>query len=250
MTDPDERSNPDSSKTGNQSARKWVAKSVPWVSKTGGKALGHSVRAMKKTVAVVEGAQRAATQAIKASGKAGDALLVSTADLLPLQISIGNRIRTRKRIQRLQKQSARLKKKIGLKVAAALDAGQAKLAENVEVRKLSEAVRLRAPEIAKLKDRLKKSRAHANTQAVSKGAKRTARAVAATPATAPESAVTGEAAATENLTHEPPEVEGPVVEGHAAGSAAAEAPVVDEPVTEPLETKEPVAERPGGRTYQ
>lgn len=199
MTEADEHSNADSSGIGgdSSSARKWMSGGLAWMAKSGGKALGYSVRATQKTGAVVTDVQRAITQAAKRSGEAAHALLVSTAELFPTEIPIGNRIRTAKRIRRLKKECTRLSERMQRKAGAVRSEGQINPAQNAAIRRLSDAIRLRAAEIGKLKAKLKARRVDMKAGAVSKKARRRGQATAAT-AGAAGTVVTGEAPATES----------------------------------------------------
>ena len=145
--------------TGSRGARdhstcNWATSSLAWTAKRGGKALGRSVRTLRVTGALITGAHRATTKTIKASGRAADAFFASTAGRLPLQIPIGARIGTKKRMRRRQKQSAPLREMTGLKIAAALDAGDTGPTEDATERKLAQALRVRAVENAELRSKL------------------------------------------------------------------------------------------------
>ena len=174
-----------------QSTRNWTTSSLSWTAKHGGKALGYSVRALRETGTLITGAHRATTQTIKASGRAADALFASAAGQLPLQIPIGTRIRKKKRIRRLQKQSAHLRQKMGLKIAAGLDAEDTDSTEDVTVtvRNLAQALRVRAVEIAELRSKLELSRTGTEARAASERIKRKTQPVPEKPTAAQESMV-------------------------------------------------------------
>ena len=227
----DRHFNADSRGTGGQSAREWMAKGIVWVAKSGGKTLGQSVRAMKKTGAMVTGAQRTAAKTVRASQKAAGTMLVSTLAVLPKQIAIGNRIRTCKHIRRLQREKACLRKKMRRKAVTPQGDKRTSSIECEEIQKLSETIKLREVEIAELRDKLETGNAQAKVQAVSKGPKRQIQAMAATPAVS-ESAVTAE----------PPAIERPKPK-----PLEAEAPVVDESVAEPVGTEALIAPGSGAQ---
>ena len=154
MTYEEERTGRAEEAASKQPFRGWMDGGIEWLISGGSRTAGASVRAMKKAGAAIADATSGAARQAKVSAKAADELFISALNILPKEITIGNRVRTRKRIRRIQKEIARLTEKRRRKTESALSAGRTDAARDIEVERLSAGIRLWEDEIAQLREQL------------------------------------------------------------------------------------------------
>lgn len=155
MTNGEERTDRAEDAASKQPFRGWIADGVEWLVSGGGKTANASVRAMKKAGAAIADATSVTARNAKVSAKAADELLKSALHMLPKEITVGNRVRTRKRIRRLQKEIARLTERRRRKAESASSDGRSDAAREIEVERIFSAVRLREAEIVQLREQLR-----------------------------------------------------------------------------------------------
>ncbi|HUT23548.1 MAG TPA: HEAT repeat domain-containing protein [Sumerlaeia bacterium] len=165
--------------------RSWVGNGALWLARGGGKAAGCSVRAMQKTSGAVVGIGRRAAEAAREPGKRlANALRTPTTDLIPTKVTVGARLRTRRRIRRLQKEIDLLRKRMAPKLASALMEGLANPAEDEQVGQCLAGIRTREREIGDLKRKLAQEEARKEAPVLSKRARGEVQPTRATPAPA------------------------------------------------------------------
>lgn len=151
-----------------QPFRGWMAGGVERLIGGSGKTAGASVRAMKKAGAAIADAAFVTARNAKVSAQAADKLLMSALNMIPKEITVGNRVRTRKRIRRLQKEIARLAEKGRCEAESALSDSQTDAAKDIEVERISAGIRLREAEITQLREQLGSASAPKARQGASK----------------------------------------------------------------------------------
>jgi hypothetical protein len=145
-----------------------VGDGIGWVAKTGGMAAGFSVRAVK-------GIGRRTARALQDSKKKiADALCAPTTDWIPGEISVGTRLRARRRIRGLRKEIRRLQKKMAPELVSVLMAGGVNPAEDERVQEYRTQIHTRQSEIDDLKAKLEEKRGM-RVPVVPKGGARKAR---------------------------------------------------------------------------